>query len=235
MKAILKSSDTASSHISHMLTVILIVSTALLIIGFCSCKESLPPYEEPAAVLEGKAKGQYVFSNKENLIRVYVTVKNIYDETLQSTAPLKGTIEITWPRYPSIRRTDSIDVSNLVYARKYDRDKGILTLDPGDSIRLEYSWNLMDDNGTFIYNEGDNQLVEWKFIDTLCQASPPRKIAREETFTLRGEFFVFKQAAPATFGPTPFSFCYVNKWVNPVTTPGCYWIFADSSCVYRYR
>ncbi len=162
-------------------------------------------------------------------------MKNIYEETLQSTAPLKGTIEITWLRYPNVRKTDSIDVSNLVYARSYDRVRGILTLDPGDSIRLEYSWNLVDDNGTFIYNEGENQLTAWKFIDTLCIAAPRRKIAREETFILKGEFFVFKQAAPARFGPTPFSLCYVDKWVQPNAINKCYWIFADSSCYYRYR
>jgi hypothetical protein len=110
-----------------------------------------------------------------------------------------------------------------------------LTLDPGDSIRLEYSWNLVDDNGTFVYNEGDNQLIAWKFIDTLCSAIPPRKIAREETFLLRGEFFVFKQAAPVKFGSTAVSFCYVDKWVEPRPDTKCYWIFADSSCYYRYR
>jgi hypothetical protein len=234
MKSTLKFDRSLVCHLSRIINASLLAGIAFLSAGLNSCKESLAPYEEPAAVLEGKVKGQYVFSRQENLIKMYISIKNIYDETLQSTAPMKGNIEIEWSRFPTSRKTDSIDVSNLVYARRYDRDKGILTLDPGDSIALVYLWNLIDDNGSFLFDE-DNQLVEWKFIDTLCAARPLRKIAREETFIIRGQFFTFKQAAPARFGPTPFSFCYVNKWVEPTAGNRCYWIYADSSCVYRYR
>ncbi len=214
----------ATGHFTKNFLSMLLILAALGITGI-SCSESLPPYRSPEDIFEGKIWGKYVLTQNENCIKVYAAVRNLYDETVQSTAVLQGRIEIIWSKDMNIRKTVIINASNLVYARNYNRTTGVLTLDPGDSLCLEYSWDLVADNGVNLISSSSEFFIY--LPDTTCKSG--RMIAREQTFMLRGELTVFSQVASVWFGLTTFTFCRVDRWV-PVT--GCPWINPDYSCIY---
>ncbi len=54
----------------------------IIILGF-SCDEALPPYENPANVFEAKISGIYHISPFENVVKVFITLSNKYDETFE--------------------------------------------------------------------------------------------------------------------------------------------------------
>jgi hypothetical protein len=153
---------------------------------------------------------------------VYVTVKNVFDETFQAPMALRGNLEISVARKPEIRKTTTLLASDILEARGYSSATGILTMDPGDSMRLGYSWNFIDDSG-FDIRRGVLQMI----VDSLCKV---RCISLEETLILKGEIKVYERTAPVKFGPTAFTFCYVTNWVN---TRECSPVFPDSLCGLR--
>ncbi|MEK6571037.1 MAG: hypothetical protein AABZ61_06680 [Bacteroidota bacterium] len=202
------------------ISVLLILAVVSVTIN--SCDENLPPYRDPSDLMEGKIEGQYVLIISDNSVKVFVTIRNVFDETLEGRAPLEGAVEIESLRDPRLRKSVPLRPSNLINARGYNGNLGVLTIDPGDSIRLGYSWNLIADNGT------DLRSQFFRFTsDATC---PGRLIANEETFILRGELKVFDRLPAVRCGPAPFTFCYVNKWVNPKDCPP---ILTDRSCEFR--
>jgi hypothetical protein len=186
------------------------MSVALLSLIVGSCSESLPPYQDPADVFQGKVAGQYVLTVQDNSVKVYVTVKNIYDETFQASAILRGSLEITLARRPEIRKTVSLFPSQIIEGH-YNSGTGILTIDPGETIRLGYSWNFIDNSGTDLRKE-----IFTLVDDPTCSL---RRIAYDETFSLKGEVTIFEKTAPVRFGPTMFTFCYITNWVNSKFCP----------------
>jgi len=188
-----------------------LVILAVLGIATISCSESLPPYQDPAEVFQGKVTGQYVLTVADNSLKIYITLKNVFDETFQAQALLRGNLEIVLARKPEIRKTVSLYPSNILQARSYNSSNGMLTVDAGDSIRLGYSWDFIADDGTDL-RRGIFILTE----DPTCKS---REIAKDETFILSGDIKVFERTAPVKFGPTAYTFCYVTNWVNTKFCP----------------
>lgn len=188
----------------------------ILIFLFFSCKETLPPYLSPERVLVGDVGGLYVLTASDNSVKLYFTVRNVFDETLQGPAKLAGKIQIVLGRNPQVRKTAVLGVSNILYARSYDRQTGVITLDPGDSIRLGYSWDLVDDNGI------DLRTSFFSYVsDPTCPDSLPetRRITLEEKFQISGELLVFDRTGQVVPAPKELAFCYATNWVNPKYCP----------------
>lgn len=206
----------------NLFSLLLILILASLTIG--SCDENLPAYRDPSDLMEGKIEGQYVLTISDNSVKVYLTIRNVFDETLEGQALIDGTLEIESSRDPQIRKSAQLRPSNLINARGYNGNSGVLTIDPGDSIRLGYSWNLVADNGTNLRSQFFRYTP-----DPTCRV-PDRQIANEETFILRGELKVFDRIPVVRCSPAAFTFCYVNIWVNPKDCPP---ILTDRSCEFR--
>jgi len=200
---------------------------AVVLLGFVtaaslSCGEDLPPYKDPSDVFEGQIRGSYTLSAAENAAWIFITIKNHFDETLEAPAVIGGTLRIVPERYPDYRRTVSLSKSHIISARGYNASTGILRIDAGDSIRLGYPWNFIDDNGRDLRT----QVFQYR-ADTSC---PGRRIANQETFVLSAEVKVFDKVPALSISLTNFSVCHVNMWVNPRDCPP---IIGDQACSYR--
>ena len=184
-----------------------------------SCDESLPPYLDPRDVLQGSLSGRYILTVNQNSVLVSFTVKNIYEETFQAPAILRGTVQITSKRYLSIQKTFQFTSANLAHANNYNPASGVLTIDPQDSIVLTTNWNFIDDAG--------KDLRQTLFAYSADQTCGFRRIALEETFILKGSVKVYDKVSDASAGPTEFSMCHVTNWVNPKDCPP---ILTDQPC-----
>lgn len=128
-----------------------IVAGSLLVLTL-SCKESLPPGGDPPQVLEAYTYNVYAISLQENMLKAYMTVVNTFDETFDAPAQLRGQFVITWNRDASFRKTVILTRSNLISARGYNPETGVLRFDPGDSIRFGFSWDLVADDGRSLFD-----------------------------------------------------------------------------------
>jgi hypothetical protein len=197
-------------------------SLLALLLSSGSCDESLPPYNEPQRLFAASIEGAYALTIKDNSMKLYVTVKNIFDETLQGRSVIQGAIEIASARDPSIKKTFSITAANIMSARGYNRAAGLLTIDAGESVRLGTSWDLVDDNGR------DLRTSFFRYVsDPSCNA---RCLALTEDFVLTGNILLLDRTGPALFGPTVYSFCHVSQWIEPKMCPP---ILTDEPCVVR--
>lgn len=110
-------------------------------LSFSTCDESLPAYHEPDVVLEATLSAQYVLDFTDNSLKVYLTARNIFDETLQSKADVTGTVELEL-----LKKTFFLSVDKLIQGR-YNAGSRVLTFNPRDSVRLGVHWEFIDDRG----------------------------------------------------------------------------------------
>lgn len=176
-----------------------------------SCDESLPSRDNTPKTFETTLSTQYFLAQFDNSLKIYVTVKNVFDETLEDKAILKGTLELTLVRNPQIKKTIKLTTENIITAPKYNRETGVLTLDPGRSFVMGYSWDFQADSSVSL----PDSIFKY-YSDETCFG---RKIAFQEDVLIKGELVVFKQAPLIVIYPTKFSFCYVDRWIRPGSCP----------------
>lgn len=130
---------------------VLVVIAAVLLVNIISgCDESLPPRGNPSELFSARISGHYIYSQKANGIGITVSIVNAFDETFQETALLDGYVQFVWQRNPSLRKTVSMQGLQLTYARNFNHQTGILTIDPGDSVTFFYFWDLNSDSNESI-------------------------------------------------------------------------------------
>lgn len=186
----------------------LIFSALVLLLG--PCDESLPPYREPDQPFEATVRGDYTLSVIDNSMKVYLTVKNIFDETLEGTASFRGTVEIVSARNPQIQKTFQIRAQNLIQAPGYTSSTGRLIFDPGTSLVFLFSWNFVDDRNV------DLRSQFFRYVqDASCSA---RCLALPEPWILTANVTIFDKTGNATARAT-YSLCFVTVWVNPRDCP----------------
>ena len=123
-----------------------------------SCDESLPPRADPNLVLEGRIEGIYVLAHQDNFLAVHIVVTNTYDETLAAEAVLGGRLAIQSRRDPSIVKIVELSDTLVTSVYPYDPFTSQLTLGPGESLRLTYEWDLVDDRGRDLRNHRPHHL-----------------------------------------------------------------------------
>ncbi|MBI4429548.1 MAG: hypothetical protein HY562_10565 [Ignavibacteriales bacterium] len=191
-----------------------------------NCEGELPVYRDPRDVLSAKVSGEYVLSSSENSLKLFLSVKNTYDETLEGAAVLQGKIDVILVRNTAIRKTFSLTSANLIYARSYNASSRILRLDPEDSVKFMVSWDFVDDNGVdlrehvFAYSSDPSCLAE----DHPICLGEDRRISSPEEFSLDGEITIYEKVGMAQALARNLRLCYVDKWVNTSCCPpisGC--------------
>lgn len=199
-----------------------VLRIALLFLLTCgvlalSCNESLPPYNDPGHVFEGQLLARYTLTLNENSLKVEFRFTNVFDETLNGVADLQGSGLITLKRKPTVRKTFTITSAHLV-SGKYVPSTRVLTIDPGDTVRLIYTWDFRDDAGN------DLRSTEFTYFpDASCTMDQPvpveRRIASRETFIISASLSVFNRVTPVVVGPIEYSMCHVSQYVAPNVCP----------------
>lgn len=202
-----------------------LIAFVFIVIGGAGCKESLPPYHDPREVLNGEIRARYTLALNENSVKIEIRFTNIYDETLHGVAALQGGGTITLKRKSSVRKTFEINASQWI-SGKYVPSTRVLTVDPGDTVRLIYTWDFRDDNGN------DLRTTEFRYYaDPQCHMDQPvpveRNIAGQETFVIQASLKVFDRIPEIVIGPIEFSMCHVDKYVAPSLCPP---IFPERAC-----
>lgn len=192
-------------------TLLLSALVAFLSLSSGPCDETIGPSEEPQRVFKTRVEGFYVLSLIDNSLKVYLIVKNVFDETLQGPPIFKGNIEIISARDPSVRKTFTLTAANVISARGYDRTRSTFTFDSGDSIRVGVSWDFKTDEGRDLRKDFFSYIA-----DKTCQL---RCLAFTEDFILKGNIQLFKQTTLAIAETTPYSLCFVSNYVRPSSCP----------------
>jgi hypothetical protein len=183
----------------------LFASLLLVLLLNLSCDESLPSYSIPATIFESSISPLFVKTRDGPRLWVYLTVKNTFDETLQDTASLVGSLEIILARDQSIRKTVAFN-RNYIY-RNYPYpstpsidQNNILTFNSGDSLTFLYQWNFMSDNNIF--------LPQQVFTLTKDPNDPTHLTAAPETFIVRGSVQIFSRIGQVIFEPIDYILYY---------------------------
>lgn len=140
-----------------------------------SCDESLPTRQDPSNLFAAQVHPYYNYTPFANNVVIDLIAVNNFDETLSNRAGVDGSLVITSLRDTSVHKTIELSLSNLIRG-KYDPVKGILTIDPGDTVVLEAVWDFTEDAGAsltqdfFHYN-----------IDPACRQ---REMADPESFAV---------------------------------------------------
>lgn len=193
-------------------------NAAIVLVGiFLSCKEPLPAYKDPTEVFSGTVRPAYLFSLTQNHLGVQLVVVNDYDETFEGRTLFEGSIEISLARKPDLKKTFFLSSSNLVQG-KYNQGSRVLTLDPGDSMRVGATWNFVDDRGV--------DLRQTEFLYRTDPSCTMRRVAREETFVISGKLKLYERTDEIKFGPVAFTLCHVSAWIQTV----CITLQPDEAC-----
>jgi hypothetical protein len=170
------------------------------------CNESLPPYRDPEHVFRSEIKPEYMFYRTGNFLDVQLYVVNIFDETFSAPSLIQGSVEISLHKNPEYTRVFTLTPSDIRFG-KYISSTGILTMDPGDTLKLGIQWNFIDAAGRDLRQE------VFQFVaDPDC---PARMIAQPETFMIKGDLKIYERTATIELGPILYSICYIDRWIDP--------------------
>jgi hypothetical protein len=186
-----------------------------------SCDEELPPQNNPLNLFVVSSSVQYRYVPEtrptQSYLDIFIVYKNLYDETLDDVAAMKGTVSIEWIALPEERgaitpvRTDQLTMDNLFYAEGYNFSNNRLSIDPGDSIVLRYRWNLRTDDST-------NLMGQVKYATDrgcpvfVCGGDVGfRAVSNRQQFRLNAAFTVFQRSGVVTMKPADISAC----WIQP--------------------
>ena len=215
-------------------TIFIYLNITLSLFFLWGCAESLPPRSDPANLFTVSITTEYNIVNNFGWLDVFVTLKSNYDETLQDVALLDGTLMIDWTQDPALRgnivprRTAHFEPAQIVSAKKYDSFTRMLTIDPGDSIRLRYRWNFKTDDSTDLYKQFKYQPDKSCLIGGGGESAPQyRRFSANQPFQISAQVKIFDRSAMVYSAP----FSVVTCAVLPKTNSGaCKAIDPDNPC-----
>jgi hypothetical protein len=206
------------------LNAVLIAVIGLSTLFLSTCKEALPEYHRPAIVLSAHLTPNYSLTATENTLHFFITVKNIYDETLEGFLSVKGQVQFISRADPSIIKTFEVTRSNIATASWHFLKTGEVSFDPGGTAVFDVAWDLTqrpltDDSGRDL----TTGLLGLR-TDPECLQSHRLKSDPQE-FLIQSNIELFDRTGPAISNNVVYRFCLVNMWVNqrdcPIITAPC--------------
>jgi len=173
-----------------------------------SCDEQLPSREDPPSVLIPTISiepGPAILEDSVNSGRggiVNMDVTNIYDEVLQDTAKIRGTLEIWMRTDPTKRATVTFDERALQNISSLFR--GVLTIRVNERIFFVHQWSHRTDEGEYFWRyvpltpKVDSQGNEYLESDTLYMAA-------------RASIQVFKKVQPIQLPEIHYTMFYIIR------------------------
>jgi len=204
---------------------ITVIATCSLMIQ--SCNESLPVRDDLTGQFSATVLLAFQREGAENNFRIYITVKNNTDETIEERASFGGTVEIQWipsmvgeaPPEVNTKRTFSIGNGNIFRAAGYNRETAMLRLAANDSVVFSVSWNLRTNDSTFLPRY-------WAvYNDTQCKVRNLngeisfRRITHRQKFLVSANVKIFNKLAVLYSAPTYLKQCYVAPYKTEVNPP----------------
>lgn len=183
-----------------------------------SCDESLPPREIPPQLFSAETNAVYDYypgktpETYRNHIKIFVLIKNMYDETIQDTLNFFGTMRINWETQQpfdtlfSKEKTVDLNRSHIKYMKQYDPSTKIVTIDPSDSILIEYDWN-------FVTNDSSNLLKFFPF--SLPGGEFGCKVSPKQIITISASVGLFKFRGNINPKLLNYSHCFFLNDVYP--------------------
>lgn len=190
------------------------------IISVPSCNETLPVREDVISQISTSVYPGFVRMNGENYLRIYVSIKNNIDETIEETATLTGSIEVTWtPKHPdevpkvNWTRTFAITDANIHRAAGYNASTRTLRISPGDSIIFFVNWNMKTNDSSDIskYMKYFQENECWVAYDGF---SRPRKISEMQLFNVSANISLFPRLAVLHVYQAKIQACYVYRYLG---------------------
>ena len=183
-----------------------------------SCDEQLPLYAEPNFIFEASLSGFYAHSLSDNSLKIYLTVKNIYHETFQEEALLQGELLVTSVRDSALQRRFTLSFAEVIEGPGYNRRTGVLTMEPGATVRLGVSWDFVDDRGK------DLRYDFFEYVED--PACPSRCLAMPEEFIAKAFVLLYDRTGQVSAPPISLPVCYVFAYVgspcsSAITIPPC--------------
>ena len=190
-----------------------------------SCDESLPDRQVPSFGLLGKTNWLAQTSLDDSSLVASFTIVNLYDDVVDGTASFNGSIDIVVVNEFGARKHAILTAGHVTSARGFNPATKHLTIDPGDSIQLQYRWDVTDDAGNNLASTEDvDGLAFLLRQDLTCSW---RWLGGPTTFAVSGQMIVFQNLGPVVFPNRMFSLCYMKiigskTACSPVVFPnGC--------------
>lgn len=177
----------------------------VLLVFFASCEESLPPREDPPQVLTASLSvepGPAILEDSISVGRggtINMDVTNLYDEVLQDTAQIRGTVDV-WMRTDTTRRaTIRFDERALLSGGALQHH--VLTIRVNQKIYFAHQWSHRTDDSVYF----------WRFANlTLYYDGQGRPYYASDTLLMaaRGSLQVFKKVQPIQLPEVHYSIWY---------------------------
>ncbi|MBP6671883.1 MAG: hypothetical protein KA247_01980 [Bacteroidetes bacterium] len=194
------------------------------------CRENLPVKEDISDQITVKLRSQYEtvsHSRFAGSVRLYVTVVNRTEETLDDIAPISGRFEVKWqvpkdnaPLF-DLTRTILISPGNIFYAKHFNGLTKRLSIDPNDSIVLSVVWDLRTNDSTYLL-----PLFPWTVDQTECHVRMPletstvlRRITTPQWFTVKANVKIFDRLSVLYAAPMSIRHCIMIPHNGEVQEP----------------
>lgn len=162
-----------------LMEVLVILGVSLLL----GCNESLPPYQSPVDLLSIRKIDVHVDGFTRSNLVIDIKGVNNYDDTLQDTARVNGTLDVWFPSHDNWRITLPVTNDNL--KPPTELIGRLLTIDPGDTFHLQLSWNLYSETGEDILPQ---------IPDDYYYAKTGTHYTEAEPLQFKASFSLFRQA-----------------------------------------
>ena len=180
----------------------------MLALLLLSCDEQLPTREDPPSILIPNISiepGPAILEDSVNSGRggiINIDVTNIYDEVLQDTAQIRGTLEIWMRTDPTKRATVSFDERALQNISSLFR--GILTIRVNERIFFVHQWSHRTNEGEYF----------WRYVPvTLKVDSQGNSYLESDTIYMAASasIQVFKKAQPIELPEIHYPMFYIIR------------------------
>lgn len=113
---------------------------------YTSCDEKMPTRENPENLLRitSFVAQQGIAKSGRFKVAMRVTIQNFYEETMEDTVSLEGEFYCWWKNKPNIGK--HYEPGNGAIKPENKLRNGILKLDPGESVFVDYYWYFYTDN-----------------------------------------------------------------------------------------
>lgn len=186
----------------------------LFVAVILSCDETLPEYKDPQNLFRSSLEAHFFYGPYEGVLdstmKAYVNAVNIFDETFNAQVNIDGFVEIILVKDTTYHKTFRLTEDEIFSATNYIKQQRLLTIDPGDSLRLRVSWNFIDDNGRNLRND----IFRYK-LDVRCPVpsiDEKRWFAPPEFFIIRGQLKLFDKTGYLFPKEIVVELCHITKW-----------------------
>lgn len=150
----------------------------IVIVSLTGCEDPLPVYVVPDAIFEGRFisltpdtltirdDGTGTNSRYPVMTIVYA-IENVYEETIQLTAEITGSVEIWIPTRPEMNSTVALSNINISPTSAMNYDTDVLTLNPGASIFIQAVISPKLSSGFYLHRYTTIRLRELRYFEFL--------------------------------------------------------------------